>query len=79
MIFERYAFNRVHRTRTGEHGVPLHYFGNYGSFIRFISIIVFVSLLSGRPMNAPTSNIKSRQDSLICVLSCRLVFLLIYK
>ena len=34
--------------------LPLHYFGNYGSFIRFISIIVFVSLLGGRPMNAPT-------------------------
>ena len=26
MIFERYAFNRVHRTRTGEHGSPLHFF-----------------------------------------------------
>lgn len=38
----------------GEHGSPLHYFGNNGSFIRFISIIVFVSLLGGRPMNAPT-------------------------
>lgn len=22
MVFERYAFNRVHRTRTGEHGSP---------------------------------------------------------
>ena len=44
----------MHCTRLGEHGSPLHYFGNYGSFIRFISIIVFVSLLGGRPMNAPT-------------------------
>ena len=52
--FARIACNRVRCTRTGEHGSPLHYFGNYGSFIRFISIIVFVSLLGGRPMNAPT-------------------------
>ena len=50
----RNACNRVQRTRLGEHGSPLHYFGNYGSFIRFISIIVFVSLLGGRLMNAPT-------------------------
>ena len=47
MIFERYAFNRVHRTRTGEHGSPLHYFGNCISFIQFIFIINFLSLLGG--------------------------------
>ena len=52
--FARIACNRVHCTRTGEHGSPLHYFCNCISFIQFISIIVFVSLLSGRPMNAPT-------------------------
>ncbi len=26
MVFERIAFNRVHRTRTGEHGSPLQFF-----------------------------------------------------
>ena len=26
MVFERYAFNRVHRTRTGEHGSSLQFF-----------------------------------------------------
>ena len=51
VCFIRFGF----ATKTiGEHCSPLHYFGNYGSFIRFISIIVFVSLLGGRPMNAPT-------------------------
>lgn len=29
MVFERYAFNRVHRTRTGEHGSPLQDIGEY--------------------------------------------------
>lgn len=29
MVFERYAFNRVHRTRTGERGSPLQNIGEY--------------------------------------------------
>ena len=32
----------------------LYYFGNCISFIQFIFIINFLSLLGGRPMNAPT-------------------------
>lgn len=36
------------------HGSPLHYFGNCISFIQFVFIINFLSLLGGRPMNAPT-------------------------
>ena len=32
----------------------LYYFGNCISFIQFVFIINFLSLLGGRPMNAPT-------------------------
>ena len=32
----------------------LYYFGNCISFIQFIFIMNFLSLLGGRPMNAPT-------------------------
>ena len=46
--------NRVQCTRTGEHGSPLHYFGNCISFIQFIFIINFLPLLSGRIISAPT-------------------------
>ena len=45
--FARIACNRVRCTRTGEHGSPLHYFGNCISFIRFIFIINFLLLLAG--------------------------------
>ena len=52
--FARNACNRVHCTRTGEHGSPLHYFGNCISFIQFIFIMNFLPLLSGRIISAPT-------------------------
>ena len=51
---QRIACNRVQCTRTGEHGSPLHYFGNCISFIQFIFIINFLPLLGGRIISAPT-------------------------
>jgi hypothetical protein len=55
-ITKNYAYVRFgFTTKTiGEHGSPLHYFGNCISFIQLIFIINFLPLLSGRIISAPT-------------------------